>query len=189
MNDNARGVGPRRALSRINVVVAALLGFLTGGVALVFQLAPGLKPDPRDRVGADVAIFALEPSVTIGEWIERKFPAAGALEDQHPDRQAPGELLYVRTTVDGHKHRDVSLRFNVFSARTHRLIPPERIDAPPISTLNLSAPSERSVHVVWVPDLTLFAQDVFIRVELWDDKGILAVEDSPRIRKGRFVAN
>jgi hypothetical protein len=173
------------------VVVAALLGLVTGASALVFQLAPGLKPDPRDRVGADVSIFALEPGVTIGDWITRGFPASERrrLSETYPDRAAIGELLYVRTAVDGHKHREVNLRFAVFDATTQRMIPPRRIDAPPIEPLPLSAPNERSVQLVWVPDLSQEDRDLFLRVELWDEAGMLAVVDSPHIREGQFVAS
>jgi hypothetical protein len=179
----------RPTIGRANLVIAALLGLVTGTVALVFQLAPGLQPDPRDRVGADVSVFALEPNVTIGAWIKRGFPTHEqvALMKTYQDRAAVGEMLYVRTTVDGHKHREANLRFDVFNAETQQPIPRENIDAPPIEPLAISSPSERSVRLVWVPDLTQDERDLFFRVELWDDSGMLAVTDSPVVRRGRFA--
>jgi hypothetical protein len=176
-------------ISQANVVVVAVLALVTGVVSLVFQLAPRLKPDPRDRVGADVSIFALEPNVTLGSWIQRAFPVSDheRLEKKYPDRGAVGELLYVRTTVDGHKHRSVTLRYDVFDADKQELIPPESIDAPPLGALKLTSPNERSVQLVWVPDFTQETRDLIIRVQLWDGDGLLAVTDSPRIKRGRFA--
>ena len=178
----------RPALKQAHVAVAALLGLATGAVALLFQLVPALKPDPRDRVGADLAIVALEPGVPLGRWIKRAFPAAEheALAREYPNARAPGEMLYVRISVDGHKHRNVSVRYGVYDAKTERRV---RLDAPPngpSDSLTLSAPSERSVQMLWIPDLSL-EPALFIRVELWDDDGILAVADAPRIVRGRFA--
>jgi hypothetical protein len=180
------GARQRRLVTQANVVATALLALATGAVALLFQLAPWLKPDPRDRVGADVSIFALEPDVALGDWIERAVPPdeQAELARQYPNRSALGEMLYVRTAVDGHKHRDVSLRYAIYHAEDDtRAV----VDAPPGPTrMHLSSPSERSVQALWVPDLS-FEPNLFIRVELWDDEGMLAVADSPRIEEGRFA--
>lgn len=178
----------RRLVTQANVVATAVLALATGAVALLFQLAPFLKPDPRDRVGADVSIFALEPNVELGEWIKRAFPPdeQGEAGREYPDRGAQGEMLYVRTAVDGHKHRDVRLRYAIYYAADETRVPPEDIDAPPLRPFDLSSPSERSVQALWVPDLS-GEPALFIRVELWDDEGMLAVADSPRIEEGRFA--
>jgi hypothetical protein len=183
------GARQRRLVTQANVVATAVLALATGAVALLFQLAPWLKPDPRDRVGADVSIFALEPRVALGDWIERAFPPdeQAELARQYPDRSAPGEMLYVRTAVDGHKHRDVSIRYAIYHAANHTRVDPQSVDAPPLRPFDLSSPSERSVQALWVPDLSYEPDALFIRVELWDDEGMLAIADSPRIEKGRFA--
>jgi hypothetical protein len=98
-----------------------------------------------------------------------------------------GELLYVRTVVDGHKHHKVTLRYGVFNTKTQERVPPEQIDGPRIDPLKLSAPNERSVHAVWVPDLSHEPDGLFFRVELWDERGMLAVADSPPLEHGRFA--
>jgi hypothetical protein len=175
------------SFKQAHVAIAALLGLATGAIALLFQLVPALKPDPRDRIGADLAIVALEPGVPLGRWIERAFPPSehAELAKQYPNARARGEMLYVTINVDGHKHRNVSVRYGVYDAKTERRV---RLDAPPngpSDSLALSAPSERSVQVLWIPDLSL-EPALFVRVELWDDNGILAVADSPRIVRGRF---
>jgi hypothetical protein len=136
-----------------------------------------------------VAVFALEPGVTLDRWIDREFPPSqrAALHKRYPDGAARGELLYVRTVVDGHKHRDVTLRYGVYDAARHTRVPARNIDGPQLGALPLSAPSERSVKVLWVPDLSFEPGRLFIRVELWDDDGMLAVGDSPPVSKGRLV--
>lgn len=174
--------------TQARTTAAALIAVAAAAVSLLFQIVPALKPDPRDHVGADVSVFALERNVTIGDWINRAFPASkrAALIDRYPDRTATGELLYVRTVVDGHKHHKVTLHFSVLSTKTQELVPPAEIDAPAIDPVKLSAPNERSVHAVWVPDLSNEPDGLYFRIELWDERGILAVADSPPLNHGRF---
>src|SRR3954453_16613431 len=175
--------------TQARTAVAAVVALVTAIVTLLFQLMPWLKPDPRDRVGADVSVFALERNVTIGEWIARAVPPAdqAKLRKSHPDRAAEGEVLYVRAAVDGHKHRKVRLRVEVLRRRTEKLVPPSEIDAPPIGAVKMSAPDERSVQAIWVPDLTHEPAGLFFRGGLWEEHGMLAIADSPPLRKGRFA--
>ena len=185
-SDATQGRG--RWWHRAQLATAAILGIVVTAVALVFDLAPGLRPDPRDRVGAEVSVFALEPGVTIGQWLDRGFrsggrPTFGAVD---VDRGAEGELLYVRTAVDGHKHDEVTLRYDVYFASTHKRVPDGAIDSPEFPPLAVSSPSERSVQTLWVPDLSAESA-LFIRVELWDSNGMVAVADSPTIRDGRLA--
>jgi hypothetical protein len=189
--DEPRRAEPMRRqwLSRAHVTIAAILGLTATTLALLFDLVPALKPDPRDRVGADVAVFALEPDVTIGDWIARGFSSEiqKKLRARYLDRAAVGGLLYVRTAVDGHKHDRVTLRYSVFVIATQKRLPADAIDAPPLDPLDVTSPSERSVQTLWVPDLSDDHRDLFIRVELWDNDGMLAVADSPIIRRGKLA--
>ncbi len=175
-------------LSRSVVAGTALVALVASVVGLMFQLAPYLRPDPRDRVGADVAVFALEPGVKLGDWIKRGFPPERqeVLAKRYHDKEAGGELLYVRIAVDGHKHRDVTLRYDVYHWSDGTRIPPEDIDGPTLDPVGLSSPNERSVQLLWIPSFR-GERDIFIRVQLWDDHGMLAVEDSGRIEDGRLV--
>jgi hypothetical protein len=178
----------RSAVSRTHVVIAAVAGLVSVGVSLLFQLAPGLKPDPRDNVGADVAIVALEPGVRVREWIERGFRGErreGMMRTFGDQLDFAGELIYVRVAVDGHKHEDVGLRYSLYSARTHRRLP-DAINFEPYSRIPIEAPSERSIQLLFVPELK-FEPDLFIRAELTDEDGVLAVADSRRIRAGKLT--
>jgi hypothetical protein len=49
--------------------------------------------------------------------------------------------------------------------------------------INIDAPSERSVQLMWLPDLSA-EHDRFVSVELSDTDGLLAVANSQKIHKG-----
>src|SRR5262245_32096112 len=83
--DGAGEVRPGRArrwASHTNVVLTAVAGLVSATIALLFQLAPGLKPDPGDNIGADVSVVALERGATIKSWIDRGFTTPAARAEQ-----------------------------------------------------------------------------------------------------------
>jgi hypothetical protein len=179
----------RSAFSRTHVVIAAVAGLVSVGVSLLFQLAPDLKPDPRDSVGADVAVVAVEPGVTVREWIDRGFRGeqrAALTEKFRTQLDFVGELIYVRVAVDGHKHKDVGLSYALYGAESHRRLP-NRLDFAPYSRIRIEAPSQRSIQYLFVPSLR-FERDLFIRTQLTDGEGVLAIGDSGRLRKGKLAS-
>jgi hypothetical protein len=183
----ARSVG--RFLKSSHVVLAALVGLATLLLSLLFQLAPGLKPDPGDNVGADVQVLTIEPHVTVGRWIDRAFD--GASEDKmrarfgHEQLNFSGSVLLVRMAVDGHKHSDVVLRYRIFKAADQERVTADLGTGFALPTrIDIDAPSERSVQLMWLPDLSAETDDFFVRVELSDGDGLLAVANSPKIHKG-----
>ncbi len=168
-----------------HVAVTAVAGLVSVVVSLVFQLMPWLKPDPRDNVGADVAVIALEPKATVGSWIERGFPP----EDRDELRQKNkgqlgfrGEMIFVRVAVDGHKHKNVRLRYRLYLTETHKPVH-ERLGYSDYDDMRIEAPSQRSVRLMFVPNLRP-ERDMFVRVELSDESGLLAVADSGNISRG-----
>jgi hypothetical protein len=180
-----RGAQVRAAFSRTHVVIAALAGLVSVGVSLVFQFAPDLRPDPRDTVGADLSVVAVEPGVSVRDWITRSFQGeerAAQLRRFSEQLDFPGELIYVRVIVDGHKHKEVRLSYALYGATSQRRLP-DRLNFAPFSRLRIKAPSERSIQFLFVPDLS-FERDLFIRAQLSDSEGVLAVADSGRLRKG-----
>ena len=177
----------RGAVSRTHVVVAAVAGLVSVGVSLLFQLAPSLKPDPRDSVGADVAVVAVEPGVNVRQWIHRAFQGErrDALLHTYRDQlDFGGELIYVRVAVDGHKHRDVGLSYALYSAQSQRRLPDSASFAR-FSRIRITAPKQRSIQYLFVPDLT-YDTDLFIRAQLTDRDGVLAVADSGRLHRGKL---
>lgn len=182
-----RGDRVRAAFSRTHVVIAAVAGLVSVGVSLLFQLAPDLRPDPRDSVGADVAIVAVEPGVRVRDWIERGFVGeerAEMLRRFRDQLEFPGELIYVRVAVDGHKHKDVGLSYALYGATSQRRLP-DRLNFSPFARIRISAPSQRSIQYLFVPSLR-FERDLFIRAQLTDSEGVLAVGDSGRLHKGKL---
>jgi hypothetical protein len=173
--------------------ITAVVALIASTVSLLYQLVPALKPDPREHVGADVSIYRIEPHLTLAEWVTRAFTGKKRKKLRHDlfdvagnSRTFPGEGVYVKTTVDGYKHREVSLKVTLYDARTEE---PYNFDLP--ASLNrlridLDAPSRRSVQLLWIPDLTQEPRQFFIQVELSDKNGVLALDDSPTLRNGRI---
>lgn len=172
--------------------VCAVVGLTVGALGLFWDFLPQYRPDPLDTVGADVEIAAIEPGITLLDFLRRTHPddvtAAGRqVFGRMPSRselRQPGEMLYVRTQVDGHKHRDIVLRYTLYDGATQM---PVELPLPPelkrLQRAKLVAPSQRSVQLLWVPDLS-DERNVFIRVELTSDSGLLAIADSGRLRGG-----
>lgn len=180
-----RAGGLRAAVSRTHVVIAAVAGLVSVGVSLLFQLVPNLKPDPRDSVGADVAVVAVEPGVSVREWITRGFQGeqrAEMMRRYDGQLDFKGELIYVRVAVDGHKHKDVGLSYALYGAESQRRLP-DRLNFSPYSRIRIEAPSERSIQYLFVPSLR-FTSDLFIRAQLTDGEGVLAIGDSGRLHNG-----
>ncbi len=187
VREPARGARLRAAFSRTHVVIAAVAGLVSVGVSLLFQLAPDLKPDPRDSVGADLAVVAVEPGVSVRDWITRGFQGEQRVEmlrtyDGQLDFR--GELIYVHVAVDGHKHKDVGLSYALYGAQSQRRLS-NRLGWLDFAKVRIEAPSQRSVQYLFVPDLS-FERDLFIRAQLSTGEGVLAVADSGRLHRGKL---
>jgi hypothetical protein len=181
------------------VAVVALAGSVAG---VVFTLLPDLKPDPREQISAAVSVFAVEPNVTISSWAHRAYPDSWSAEFQrifqtkHPRADLltnRGDVVYVRTNVDGYKHRSVSLKWSVYDADgcrrrsgTCRLDYDRVAAAPHIPDLQIDAPSRSSVQLLFIPSIQDLQDPArtFIRIELDDAHGTLAVTDTPILRYG-----
>jgi hypothetical protein len=184
---------PRARRPALFATICALVALIASGVGLFWDLLPQYRPDPLDTVGADVSVVAVEPGVKLVDWLRRAYGAdfdepARDIFGRRPsssELRQPGELLYVRTQVDGHKHKDVALRYRLYGV-TDR---PVEIPLPPllakVQRVELDAPSQRSVQLLWTPDLR-DEEGAFIRVELTSEHGLLAVADSAALHKGRL---
>jgi hypothetical protein len=183
---------PKPAWQGRFAIICALVALFASAIGLFWDFLPQYRPDPLDTVGADVSIFAVEPGVRLVDWLRRTHgadfgPAAREIFGRRPsasELRQPGELLYVRAQVDGHKHRDVSLRYRLYDGVTQK---PVELPLPPslakVQRVKLEAPSQRSVQLLWTPDLR-DEDGAFIRVELTSEHGLLAVADSGTLRNG-----
>jgi hypothetical protein len=172
--------------------VCAVVAFLVSAVGLFWDFLPQYRPDPLDSVGADVSVVAVQPQVRLVDWLELTHGPDPRGEAKEIFGRTPtfselaqrGELIYVRTQVDGHKHKDVALAYALYDGETqtpvHLPVPPELAK---LQRITLDAPSERSVQLLWAPDLSL-EENAFIRVELRSNHGLLAVADSAPLHRG-----
>ena len=167
------------------VAVVALVSSLTG---IVFDLWPELRPDPRTRLAGDVSIFAVDPGVTYGEYLERT-----SFSDEDRRRRIAlvcngrqmcgqlslrGEQVYIETTVEGFKRRAVVLRLSLYVAATQRRV--AGVSDVEVARERLDAPSDRAVVPVWLICPPARSAKSFVRVELYHrgDDVLLAVADS-----------
>jgi hypothetical protein len=196
----SRKDGRERRIAPLGYAIGtALLALASSLVALVFTLWPELKPDPRERLGADVAVFSVEPGVRYGDWLERTSPTDEVLDRRREDyveRAAlPGQLTaadqrallgvtggvaYVRLTIEGFKRRNVRLRWSMYEARSGRRVGDRGFHDVPAAEVDLDAPTDRSVVQLWFPPPPSPGEK-FVRVELSSAAGVLlAVADSER---------
>jgi hypothetical protein len=197
--DVARGTPPKPPRDRRTqgwlTTVCAVVALAAGAVGLFWDFVPQFRPDPLEAIGADVTIAAVEREVPLETWLRRTRPddwerAARDLFGRPPSKSElaqEGELLYVKIEVDGHKHKNVSLAYRIFDARSQTEVAYPGLPEPAASKIRrarLDAPSERSVQLLWLPALEGSA---FVRVELTSDRGLLAVGDSGTLRNGRLI--
>ena len=188
-------MGRVRRISGVAWAVAtAALALVTALVPLVFQLVPQWKPDPRENVSAEISVFAVEPSVRLGDWLQRRYPGDERARETilgHKGVQADeldfrGEIVYVRMRVTGSKDRTVRLRARLYNAR--RQTPVDLGEDPFLersSQVRIDSPSRSSVQLLFIADLAFETEPQFVRVELFNADGVLAVADSPLLRAGK----
>jgi hypothetical protein len=176
--------GVRRFGKATWALAVAFVALASSASSLLFTFLPQLKPDPRDSVAAQLSIFGIDPGVSLGDYIQQAYggEAAAPAGFQFPRQELtyPGDMVYVRTRVDGFKHRRVRLTASLYNAATQRLIPlpQQTLDA---RTVELDTPSTATVQLFWI--LSLYGEPpTFVRVEMFDGTRMLAVADSPVIR-------
>ncbi len=182
-------------------LITAAVALLSSGAGLVFDLFPGLRPDPRDRRAAELAVVTLERDVSVADWLRRTSKDDAELErrtaaylDRGDDRQAPtarsaagraelalaGNLFYVNATIEGLKRDRVLLRWSLHDARSGRRSRDRGYHDVDAVDVPLDAPSDRSVLQVWTP-IAIGRGPWFVRFELRDRDGtMLAIGDSGR---------
>ena len=199
-DDERAAARPRRRPGVATVaLLTALLALLSGAIGLVFDLWPGLRPDPRSNHSGALSVYSVERDVPVSDWLprlphdevsaERRAYLAGFFVGQpRPTRAqirgalaSQGEVFYVNVRIEGFKRQTLTLRWSMYSsARRHRLTT-EGISRNTTGAFVVgSSPSDTAVVPVWTPQVVVRGM-VFARFELVDRAGtILAVADSPR---------
>jgi hypothetical protein len=185
--ESASPVRARRLSALGWTVLVALVAMASSLAALVFTLWPGLRPDPRDRLGAEVSVFAVDPNVTYREWITARSSFSGDEAEarlREARLQTPGllrvrgEVAYVRMEVEGFKRRSVAMRVSLYEGWSNRRV--EGASNIEVGSQELEAPSDRAVVPVWLPCPPEPGRKYYVRVELYHagDNVLLAVADS-----------
>jgi hypothetical protein len=192
-DDGKKSRGGLRGFLRSGLT--ATLTFITAALGVVFLLVPSWRPLSRDNIAASLEIPTVDSGVTILRWAQRQYPGH-ALEELHkllpPDDfegalRTIGSVVYVRLHTDGFQHRSINLRARVYDAATN--VSPQRNSTVKqayrsTSQLSVDAPSRSSVQLLLLDDLANAPKPVFVRVEAFDDHGILAYADSPTVTDG-----
>jgi hypothetical protein len=138
-------------------------------------------------VAANLSVFAVDPGVSLGDFLTRAYgSAAGArksLRVPSSEQGFKGDVVYVRTRVDGFKHRRVRLIASIYLASTQqRVRVPIGLEG--VHTITLDTPSTSTVQLFWILGLD-GEPPALVRIEMYDGARMLAVTDSPVIRHNR----
>jgi hypothetical protein len=189
------GKSEGRALKILRNWLTATLTFVTATLTVVFLLVPEWRPLSRDKIESSLEVPTVDSGVTVLDWARRQYPRHPMRElhkligakDFNETVKTPGTVVYVLLHADGFKHRSIKLRARVYETET-RVSPPPEADIgqvyPSAGRLEIDAPSRASVQLILLDDLTDTPKPVFVRVEAYDDEGILAYADSPTITDG-----
>lgn len=164
-------------------LIGAVLAAVISATTLVFNLWPGLKPDPKEKVGAALSTVAFDKNVTLEQYLRREGAATKA--DMRGELQ-PGEKLgdhgnvfYVQAEIEGFKRSSLHLSWFTYNAdnRNRCLETNLRSSAPAETIFNPQAPINTQVAEVWVPTPD-FKGHFFVRFELYTGRVLLNFTDS-----------
>lgn len=179
-----------RTLGTARGALVATASLVTAVLGVIFLLVPSWRPLPRDRIEASVQVRAVEHNVALEEWARRQYTRDPARRLRELVGSADvdvststGMVLYVVLRAEGFKRRSISLRTRIYDARTREESTTEAPTLlPRAGRLRIDAPSRSSVQLLLVAELDGLGGSYFVRVEAYDDGGILAYDDSPMIR-------
>jgi hypothetical protein len=188
-------VGVAHAIRRLPALTAGFVAFIGTALGVLFVLVPSLRPLPRDRIEASLSVPAIENHVGVKEWATRQFPKdtgrhlTELLHHRYGphDREGTGTIVFVRLSTVGFQHRSLNLRVVAIDPRQQAA--PKDVDItttfPLAGTLRVDAPSRQSVQLLFIDDLGyVTGVPLFLRVEAYDDHGVLAYADSSTIVDG-----
>ena len=159
-------------------VFVALVAVVPATVALVFTFAPSLRPDPQEHLAGTLRAGAVDDGVSLGAYLQRVGQASpGLTRDQ---LRLPGHVVFVGVSVEGRKHRNVSLRYSIYDARRGTTIGPSDQSN---EFFRADTPDDSWVAQVWVPSAGT-AGKVFYRLMLYDGSTMLAYADTKPVGGG-----
>jgi hypothetical protein len=167
----------RRSFSTAALVtlIGAMLAAGLSATSLVYQIWPGLKPDPKEKVGATIENLALDRNVTRAEFFARSGLPATPGEDPN----ANGNVFYIRAEVEGFKRSEVRFRWFTYDAYVSTRLKGLRSNDLETPVFKPQAPINTQIAQVWVPNPKRSGK-FFVRFELWAGNVLLAFADSKR---------
>jgi len=154
-------------------LVGAILAAAISGTNLVFELWPGLKPDPKEKVGGKIENLALDINEPFGAFLDRsgRQPRPGA------DLNEVGNVFYIRAETEGFKRETVRLRWFTYDANNGMRVPGLQSSEGAESLFRPQAPIDTQIAQVWVP--TPPKEGLYlVRFELYSEDVLLAFVDS-----------
>jgi hypothetical protein len=137
----------RLSTTALVTLVGALLAASISGTNLVFELWPGLKPDPKQKVGGKVANLALDINVPFGAFLVR----SGQQPPADANLKEVGNVFYVRADTEGFKRETVRLKWFTYRAGNDERLPGLRASAKAERLFKPQAPIDTQIAQVWVP--------------------------------------
>lgn len=166
-------------MAALVTLIGALLAAIISGTNLTFELWPGLKPDPKEKVGAALDVLAIDKNVEYDDYGHRpgrRVPVAAEGEDL-------GNVFYIQARIEGFKRQTLRLKWFTYlpnyerEKRTREEAAVERVFEP-------DAPINTQVAQVWVREPDGEGKGYFVRFELYRGDVLLAYNDSPRFSTG-----
>jgi hypothetical protein len=164
---------------------SALIGLVTGGLGLVWAINPSWKPDPGQAQVAEAKIVAVDPAVlsrAYGNRTGREVPGGTAAR---VSRCLPGNVYYVQQNLQGFKDRSTSVVYVTYDSATGQglrgafptVFGGQRVKF----DVKHNRTVDQSVVPVWV-QWPFRTGEFFVRFELFHNKSMLALVDSPTFR-------
>jgi hypothetical protein len=164
---------PRVELTATVTLVGAVLAAAISATALVFELWPGLKPDPKEKVGAALQSVARDLNVTRSEYLAR----VGRQFTPGEDRDEVGNVYYINADIEGFKRSTLRLRWFTYNNDNETRMPGLRSNDREEPVFKPQAPINSQIAQVWVPTPER-AGEYFVRFELYSDDVLLGYVDS-----------
>jgi hypothetical protein len=182
--------GVRLSVTALVTLVGALLAASISGTSLTFALVPGLKPDPKEKVGAKLQVLALDPNVSYEEYEKRPGPL---IDVDEPRDDRPGNVFYLRAQIEGFKRESVRLKwFTYYWTDRKRFGGKTKTEE---NIFEPDAPIDTQVAQIWVREPGSFdgpdpldwnsnPGEYFVRFELYSGNVLLAFRDSSKFKTG-----
>lgn len=155
---------------RLAKAIAALVTFVGGLLAIIFLLWPALQPEAPSRTRR-VALsgLKLERPVTFGAYLKRIHQPPGGLEGAVLNER--GALASFDFVIEGYKNRALPLTWQLIDADGGKVLNENRD-----IRLKPEVTKDSGTWRTWVPLPKRARRRVFILVELFEPRGVIALK-------------